>query len=276
MDQCTNISGFAALPVLERAAREPVPETLPELADDVLVAAVREGDEGAFEMLFERHRRAVTRLAYRFFYRREQVEDIVQESFASAYFALSTYRGGQERSFIAWLTRITVRTCYDALRRAKRTESSLSELTVEETELVSNKLRGAGQLVAHQLGLLYGQLAQRTLSPFRPPQCIVASSNSYSRQPRDERSLLPASISAQREISARETLLNDVFDLLATIEESISETRYCASMTLKQHFKSTFVSFSHGSYENVICQLRKCLGDRLARRALQHRERSKT
>src|SRR3989441_7195932 len=119
MDQCTNISGFAIV-----AARESV---APESADDELVRGVLSGNEAAFELLFERHRRAVTRLAYRFFYRREQVEDIVQESFASAYFALSSYRGGQERSFIAWLTRITVRTCYDALRRAKRTESSLSE-----------------------------------------------------------------------------------------------------------------------------------------------------
>src|ERR1041384_8800809 len=149
MDQCTNISGFAALPVLERAAREPVPETLPELADDVLVAAVREGDEGAFEMLFERHRRAVTRLAYRFFYRREQVEDIVQESFANAYFALGAYRGGQERSFIAWLSRITVRACYDALRRSRRVESVMSELNDEEERLLADKLRfsGKGQIV---------------------------------------------------------------------------------------------------------------------------------
>ena len=69
MDQCTNISGFAALPALERAEHEP--------ADDALVVAVRDGDEAAFEVLFERHRRSVTRLAYRFFYRREQVEDIV-------------------------------------------------------------------------------------------------------------------------------------------------------------------------------------------------------
>jgi RNA polymerase sigma-70 factor (ECF subfamily) len=136
MDQCSNISGLAALPALERVAHEP--------ADDALVAAVRDGDEAAFEMLFERHRRSVTRLAYRFFYRREQVEDIVQESFASAYFALSSYRGGQEKSFIAWLTRITVRTCYDALRRAKRTESSLSELNENDTALLSEKLRGNG------------------------------------------------------------------------------------------------------------------------------------
>jgi RNA polymerase sigma-70 factor, ECF subfamily len=140
MDQCTNISGFAALPALERVAHEPASEP----ADDALVAAVRNGDEAAFEMLFERHRRSVTRLAYRFFYRREQVEDIVQESFASAYFALGNYRGGQEKSFIAWLTRITVRTCYDALRRAKRTESSLSELNENDTALLSGKLRGNG------------------------------------------------------------------------------------------------------------------------------------
>ena len=136
MDQCTNISGFAAVPVLERVAQEP--------ADDALVAAVRDGDEAAFELLFERHRRSVMRLAYRFFYRRDQVEDIVQESFASAYFALGSYRGGQEKSFIAWLTRITVRTCYDALRRAKRTESSLSELDENDTALLSEKLRGNG------------------------------------------------------------------------------------------------------------------------------------
>lgn len=134
MDQCPNISGLAALPALERIAHEP--------ADDALVTAVRDGDEAAFELLFERHRRSVTRLAYRFFYRREQVEDIVQESFASAYFALGSYRGGQEKSFIAWLTRITVRTCYDAMRRAKRTESSLSDLNEEETALLTVKLRG--------------------------------------------------------------------------------------------------------------------------------------
>ena len=169
MDQCTNISGFAALPALERKAQEPAPEP----ADDVLVAAVRDGDEGAFEMLFERHRRAVTRLAYRFFYRREQVEDIVQESFASAYFALGNYRGGQERSFIAWLTRITVRTCYDALRRAKRTESSLSELTVEETEVVSNKLRGAGPSAEIESAAISRDLASKLLQRLEPEDRMV-------------------------------------------------------------------------------------------------------
>src|ERR1051325_7167451 len=165
MEQWTDISGFATAAALEPITHEAV--------DDELVAAVRAGDESAFEMLFERHRRAVTRLAYRFFYRREQVEDIVQESFASAYFALSTYRGGQERSFIAWLTRITVRTCYDALRRAKRTESSLSELTVEEPELVSNKLRGAGQPADIERAAISRDLASKLLQRLEPDDRMV-------------------------------------------------------------------------------------------------------
>lgn len=177
MDQCTNISDFAALPALERATREPVAEAAPELApallDDALVAAVRDGDEAAFELLFERHRHAVTRLAYRFFYRREQVEDIVQESFASAYFALGNYRGGQERSFIAWLTRITVRTSYDALRRAKRTESSLSELTAEELAHVSNSLRGAGPSSEIERAAVSRDLAEKLLRRLEPEDRMV-------------------------------------------------------------------------------------------------------
>ncbi len=169
MDQCTNISGFAALPALERTAREPASEP----ADDALVAAVRDGDEAAFELLFERHRRSVTRLAYRFFYRREQVEDIVQESFASAYFALGSYRGGQEKSFIAWLTRITVRNCYDALRRAKRTESSLSDLNEEETALLGEKLRGGGQSNEIENAAISRDLANKLLERLDPEDRMV-------------------------------------------------------------------------------------------------------
>jgi RNA polymerase sigma-70 factor (ECF subfamily) len=176
MAQCTNISGFAALPALERAAPEQVvesaPQPAPQLADDALVAAVREGDETAFELLFERHRRSVMRLAYRFFYRREQVEDIVQESFASAYFALGSYRGGQEKSFIAWLTRITVRTCYDALRRAKRTESSLSELSENDTALLSEKLRGNGSSEIENAAISR-DLASKLLDRLEPEDRLV-------------------------------------------------------------------------------------------------------
>ena len=161
---------------MERVSLEPAAELAPQPAldpaDDALVAAVREGDETAFELLFERHRSSVIRLAYRFFYRREQVEDIVQESFASAYFALGSYRGGQEKSFIAWLTRITVRTCYDALRRAKRTESSLSELDENDTALLSEKLSGYGSSEIEKAAISR-DLASKLLDRLEPEDRLV-------------------------------------------------------------------------------------------------------
>jgi RNA polymerase sigma-70 factor (ECF subfamily) len=165
MEQCTDISGFATAAALEPVTHEAV--------DDELVAAVRSGDEEAFALLFERHRRSVTRLAYRFFYRREQVEDIVQESFANAYFALGAYRGGQERSFIAWLSRITVRACYDALRRSRRAESVMSELNQEEEGLLAEKLRDVGKGSDIERAAISRDLASKLLQRLEPDDRIV-------------------------------------------------------------------------------------------------------
>ncbi len=165
MEQWTDISGFATA-----AALGPVPH---EAVDDELVAAVRSGDEAAFEILFQRHRRSVTRLAYRFFYRREQVEDIVQESFANAYFALGAYRGGHEKSFIAWLSRITVRACYDALRRSRRSESVISELNEEEEALLAGRLRSVGKGSDVEGAAISRDLATKLLQRLEPEDRMV-------------------------------------------------------------------------------------------------------
>jgi len=167
MEQWTDISGFATAAALELITHEAV--------DDELVAAVRAGDESAFEVLFERHRRSVTRLAYRFFYRRDQVEDIVQESFANAYFALGAYRGGQERSFIAWLSRITVRACYDALRRSRRVESVMSELSDEEERSLADKLRFSGKGSDVESLAISRDLADKLLRRLDPDDRVVLS-----------------------------------------------------------------------------------------------------
>src|SRR6476660_5521501 len=106
-----------------------------ELTDDVLVAAAATGDEGAFEQLFERHRRQVARIAGRFFAQREQIEEIIQDAFTKLYFALHTYHGTHEASFKAWLAQITVNACYDQLRRIRRrSEQTLGEFTENETQ----------------------------------------------------------------------------------------------------------------------------------------------
>ena len=132
MDETADISGRAPSPGLERADAE-------------LAARAREGDEAAFEELFHRHRRRVALIASRFFRQREQVEEVVQESFTKAFFALGEFSNSRDASFAAWLARIAFNVSYDELRRQKRRpEGALEELTEEEAATLNERLRGAG------------------------------------------------------------------------------------------------------------------------------------
>src|SRR6266508_813064 len=113
-----------------------------ESTDDALVGATVAGDEGAFEQLFERHRRQVGRIGSRFFAQREQIEEIIQDTFTKAYFALSTYHGTHAASFKAWLTQIAVNCCYDHLRRARRRpEQGFGDIEESEAQEFAAQLR---------------------------------------------------------------------------------------------------------------------------------------
>lgn len=123
-----------------------------EPTDDALVAAIAAGDEQAFEKLFERHRRQVARIASRFFAQREQIEEIIQDSFTKAYFALNTYHGTHAASFRAWLTQIAVNSCYDQLRRARRRpEQALGEFNEHESRELSAQIRAVSSDVESAL-----------------------------------------------------------------------------------------------------------------------------
>jgi RNA polymerase sigma-70 factor (ECF subfamily) len=145
-----------------------------EMTDDELVAAARSGDESAFSRLFERHRRLVSRLGYRFFPRRDQVEEIIQESFIKAYFALDDYQGGGEKSFVSWLARIAVRTCYDELRRTRRRgESSIGDLSEDEAAYMHERLRDLSASGNVEGAAISRDLANKLLSRLRPDDRMV-------------------------------------------------------------------------------------------------------
>jgi RNA polymerase sigma-70 factor (ECF subfamily) len=145
-----------------------------EMTDDELVAAARAGDESAFARLFDRHRRLVSRLGYRFFPRREQVEEIIQESFIKAYFALGDYQGGNEKSFVSWLARITVRTCYDELRRAQRRgESNIGDLSEEEAAYLHEGMRDVSAGSNVEGAAISRDLANKLLARLRPDDRLI-------------------------------------------------------------------------------------------------------
>lgn len=142
--------------------------------DERLVAAVLEGDETAFAELFERYKRLVAKVVSRFFTDRSEIEEFAQQSFTKAYFSLRKYRGGEDRSFPAWLSRISVNVCYDEFRRRQRKNEMLfSTLSDEENEFVDKIADGQSQRADDVL--IAKQLTDKVLGLLEPKDRIAVT-----------------------------------------------------------------------------------------------------
>ena len=133
------------------------------LSDEQLVQAVLGGDESAFAEIFERYKRPMTRTVSRFFRDRSDIEECVQQCFTKAYFSLKNYRGGEDRSFPAWMTRIAVNVCYDEFRRrGRRPESLFTEMSDAENDYLETVADGRRPSV--ESSLVASQLAEKVLA----------------------------------------------------------------------------------------------------------------
>lgn len=97
-----------------------------EMTDRQLVDLTLAGDNFAFEQIFDRHKRLVAVIAARYFRKPDEIEDIVQVSFARAFTQLDKFRGEHDRSLASWLIRITANICFDTLRTQKRKPETLT------------------------------------------------------------------------------------------------------------------------------------------------------
>lgn len=151
---------------------EHAPHGVAELEDAALADAARGGDERAFEELFLRHRRRVALIASRFFRRREQIEEVAQETFAKAFFALGEFTNRQGGSFAAWLARIAFNACYDELRRQKRRPeaASLGDVTEEDAARLRERLREDG---GAESAAVSRDLAAKLLARLSPEDRLV-------------------------------------------------------------------------------------------------------
>lgn len=92
-----------------------------ELEERRLLAAARRGEREAFDRLVELHLPAVWRVAWRVVRHRQDAEDVVQETFVTAWRSLDSFRGDAKLS--SWLHRIAVTRALNHLdRRAVRVE----------------------------------------------------------------------------------------------------------------------------------------------------------
>jgi RNA polymerase sigma factor (sigma-70 family) len=84
-------------------------------SDDRLIALIRSGNEGAFELLFERYRPRLLSFCRHMLGSKEDAEDVLQDLFVAAYNAIRADE--RELNVRPWLYRIARNRCLNHLRR---------------------------------------------------------------------------------------------------------------------------------------------------------------
>jgi RNA polymerase sigma-70 factor (ECF subfamily) len=101
-------------------------DSIPREGDMALVAAAKNGNRKAFDILVKRHEQRLFFVARRSTRRREDAEDVVQQSFQKAFTHLGKFEG--RSAFSTWLTRIAVTEALMFLRRGR----SLREVFIDD------------------------------------------------------------------------------------------------------------------------------------------------
>ncbi len=117
-------------PVSEVTPHTPVDR---EADDATLVRAAAAGSRDAFDVLVERHRRAVYRVCYRFVGNHEDASDLAQDVFVRAYRGIAAYKG--DAALSTWLYRIAVNTSLNKVSlKTPPMEALVGERHVSATE----------------------------------------------------------------------------------------------------------------------------------------------
>ena len=105
-------------------------ENMKQMTDDVLVSLYLNGNNGAFDVLLNRHKDRLFNYIFFIVRSRELAEDIFQETFVKAIVTLQQGRYVNDGKFSAWITRIAHNLVIDQFR-VERNENLISN---DETE----------------------------------------------------------------------------------------------------------------------------------------------
>jgi RNA polymerase sigma-70 factor, ECF subfamily len=101
--------------------------------DALLIERARGGDLDAFNLLVQRHERAVYAVCLRYLRVPEAAEDVTQDTFIRAWRALDTFRNDAGEGFRTWLLTIASNRARDVLRsNARRPADSLDDRLDDE------------------------------------------------------------------------------------------------------------------------------------------------
>ena len=133
----------SAAPVTHAPMAAADARVLDELDEQGLVEACLVQRAGAFDLIVERHRRAVYQLCYRFVGNHEDASDLSQDAFLRAYRGLKSFRG--QSSLATWLYRIGTNVCLNRVT-AKTTLGKLTE-PIEHQQFVDTRVESPSELM---------------------------------------------------------------------------------------------------------------------------------
>ena len=136
-----------------------------------LLARVRAGDEEAWRELIQKLNPLVIKIIRSQVRRHSDHDDLAQEAFTKIFLKLDQFAGKQP--FAHWVSRLTINTCYDWLRRQKaRPLVSYSDLGDTQSEILEKNLAGQSDGNKESLAAMR-ELLDRLISTLKPREQIV-------------------------------------------------------------------------------------------------------
>lgn len=121
-----------------------------------LIRQAKQGDKEAFSKIVNQYSGQVYRQAFAMLGERMEAEDVSQEAFLKAFYALPKLES--EYAFVSWMTQIVFRLCQDRLQKRKKH----AELLVDHNDAYASDL---GEQIQRQQMQLNIQEAMALLSP---------------------------------------------------------------------------------------------------------------
>lgn len=138
------------------------------------IALVRKGDPPAAESLIAHLHPLVRRLVRNHLPRRESEEDLVQDVFVKIFQRLDAYEQREGVPFEHWVSRLTVRTCLDALRAERsRPEWRIADLSEGETEWIDFLNNRQADTPSQHSSSDAKTIVARLLAQLSPPDRLV-------------------------------------------------------------------------------------------------------
>ena len=110
--------------------------------DEKLVAAFQNGDEKAFDWLFEKYRLSIYSICYRYVRNEADTQEVTLDIFTKIYYNLKKFHG--KSKFFTWAYRIAVNTCISFCRAHKESR---------DTFHASSAAQGVGQRVRMKVAI---------------------------------------------------------------------------------------------------------------------------